>query len=257
MGPLPWPDLPSDPIGVSAHAADALFEVVESALRGGLASPVGNAGNAGRADRSCLADDSCLADAAAVPVPVTDLAGHPAAAELERPQGVFVTLEVGGGLNGCVGTLEAAEPLAVAVATYAYRAAFADPRLPRLTASDWPDLGVKISLLGQLIALTAVGYRHLAAQLRPGRDGLLLAAGSRRATFLPAVWEKVPDPIDFVLRLEDKAGLRSGSWPTGIEAWRYESVELRGAVTGDRLTREAGHVPSAEILPNASPRSVS
>ncbi len=146
---------------------------------------------------------------------------------LREPQGVFVTLEVAGELNGCIGSVVARQPLGVAVPELAWRAAFADPRLPPLTTADYPSLEYKLSLIGPLQPVAADSEVELAAHLEVGVDGVLIRDGSLTATFLPAVWQKIPDPTTFLRHLEAKAGLRPGAWPRGIQAWRYRSTELR------------------------------
>ena len=171
-----------------------------------------------------LADESvrsCLDGGEPVSV---DIATLPAALRAER--GVFVTLHVAGSLNGCIGTLEPVEPLAEAVCRLACEAAFNDPRLPRLRWSDYPDLSSKISVLSPLELLPPMTEDELIAALRPGVDGLLIAAGGRRATFLPTVWEQVPEPRSFLTHLQHKAGLRPGFWPRDSRAWRYTSTEF-------------------------------
>jgi AmmeMemoRadiSam system protein A len=182
-----------------------------------------------------LADLGVRAGLAGEPHPEVD----PAALlpELRRPCGAFVTLEVAGRLNGCIGTIEPVEPLGVAVPRLAWSAAFADPRLPELAAPDYPALEIKISVIGPLEPVAAASEAELAAALRPGVDGLVIRygpsrgpavrGGGARATFLPAVWQKLPDPLDFLRHLEAKAGLRPGDWPPGMQAWRYVSAEYR------------------------------
>ena len=146
---------------------------------------------------------------------------------LRAPSGVFVTLEVDGALNGCIGSVVPAEPLGVAVPGLAWRAAFADPRLPPLTAADYPSLEIKLSLIGPLEAVPAGSEAELAANLRPGVDGVLIRWAAANATFLPAVWRKLPDPENFVRHLQAKAGLRPGQWPPRMEAWRYDTADHR------------------------------
>ena len=148
-------------------------------------------------------------------------------AALREPRGVFVTLEVDGRLNGCIGSVVPAEPLGAAVAELAWRAAFADPRLPPLTPDDYPLLEIKVSLIGPLEPVPAGSESELAANLRPGVDGVLIRWGAANATFLPGVWAKLPDPVTFLRHLQAKAGLRPGHWPRGMEAWRYETAEYR------------------------------
>ncbi len=159
---------------------------------------------------------------------------------LWTPQGAFVTLEVDGRLNGCIGSMVPAQPLGAAVAELAWRAAFADPRLPPLTPADYPSLEIKISLIGPLEPIEAGSEAELAANLRPGVDGVLIRRGAANATFLPAVWAKLPDPLTFLRHLEAKAGLRPGQWPRGIAAWRYRTTEYRRrAVEIDRIRSTA------------------
>ena len=163
------------------------------------------------------------------------LAGHPAptvepstlAPALRERAGVFVTLEVAGELNGCIGTVEAVEPLGAAVPRLAWAAAFSDPRLPALTPADYPSLEIKLSLISPPTAVPSATEGEVLATLRPGVDGLLIRSGAANATFLPAVWDKVPHPLAFLRQLEAKAGLRPGQWPAGTRAWRYQAAEHR------------------------------
>lgn len=174
-----------------------------------------------------LADLGVRAGLAGDGVPRVDPAGlRPAL--LER-RGAFVTLEVSGALNGCIGSVVPAEPVGVAVPTLAWRAAVADPRLPPLTPEDYLSLVVKLSLIGPLEPIPARSAADLAAALRPGVDGLLVRGGTANATFLPAVWRKLDDddPATFLRHLWAKAGLPPGNWPPGMEAWRYESADHR------------------------------
>jgi AmmeMemoRadiSam system protein A len=172
-----------------------------------------------------LADLGVRAGLAGNPEPKVSSETLPPA--LREPSGVFVTLEVDGQLNGCIGSVVPAEPLGPAVAELAWRAAFADPRLPSLTPEDYPLLEIKLSLIGPLEPVPAGSEAELAAGLRPGVDGVLIRWGAANATFLPAVWAKLPDPVTFLRHLQAKAGLRPGQWPSGIETWRYETVDHR------------------------------
>ena len=123
---------------------------------------------------------------------------EPDAEALRRPGATFVTLEQGGALRGCVGTVAASRPLWRDAAHNAVRAA-ADPRLPKVTAADWPALDLHVSVLSPLEPIDASTLDALLGDLRPGVDGLVLAGGDRRATFLPVVWASWPT--------------RAGSWP--------------------------------------------
>jgi AmmeMemoRadiSam system protein A len=155
---------------------------------------------------------------------VPDLSDAPG--EVREPGAAFVTVTVAGDLNGCIGTMEPVEPLGTAVARLAWDAAFADPRLPRLVGDDLPYAGVKISVLGPLEPMACSSEDDLCDALRPGVDGLLLVAGGHRATFLPAVWATLPDPVEFVHHLQAKAGLPRGFWPPSTACFRYEVAEI-------------------------------
>ncbi|MFZ1492904.1 MAG: AmmeMemoRadiSam system protein A, partial [Candidatus Competibacter denitrificans] len=128
--------------------------------------------------------------------------------ETLRPvRATFVTLDIENRLRGCIGTLAARQPLVQDVAEHAYAAAFDDPRFPELTAREFPRLDVHISVLSPAEPLQFDSENALLAQLRPGIDGLILQFRSHRATFLPAVWENLPDPYVFLAQLKQKAGL--------------------------------------------------
>lgn len=138
------------------------------------------------------------------------------------PRATFVTLEdASGALRGCRGVLEPVRPLPRDVAVNAFDTAFADPRFPPVHAGELAGLRISLSVLSPREGLVAPDAEHLARSLRPGVDGLLLEAGACRATFLPKVWEQLPEPADFLGQLWRKAGLPPGSWPAGIRFWRY------------------------------------
>lgn len=140
---------------------------------------------------------------------------------LRRPGAAFVTLRRHGRLLGCVGTLAAVDPLVVTVADRARAAAFDDPRFPGISRGDLPELDVSVSVLSELEPLEPHDYLDLLRTVRPGLDGLLVEAGSHRATLLPAVWHDLPEAGTFVGALWHKAGLEPGTWPAGIRVCRY------------------------------------
>jgi AmmeMemoRadiSam system protein B/AmmeMemoRadiSam system protein A len=119
----------------------------------------------------------------------------------------FVTLTKDGQLRGCIGSLEAARPLAMDVAENALGAAFRDPRFPRLAAEEWPRCQIEVSLLSAPKRIEFADEADLLAQLEPGVDGVILEADGCRATFLPQVWEALPDKRAFLGELVKKAGL--------------------------------------------------
>jgi AmmeMemoRadiSam system protein A len=151
--------------------------------------------------------------------------------ELRRSAGTFVTLNVRGELNGCIGSIESDEPLGVSVARHAWSAAFTDPRLPALRWADYEHLDIEISILSPLAPIAAPSRDELLHLLEPGVHGLLIAAGSRQAVFLPSVWEQLPSASTFLAHLFHKAGLAPGSWPDNLRAFTF---------TADKFGRRAG-----------------
>jgi AmmeMemoRadiSam system protein A len=153
---------------------------------------------------------------------------RPADPDLLAPGACFVTLESRGVLRGCVGSLQPRRPLYLDVTRNA-QSAMNDPRLPAVSADDWPTLDVEVSVLSPLEPVAAGSRDELLAVLRPGVDGLVLAADGRRATFLPAVWAKLPDPARFLAALLAKGRWPAEGWPDGVAAWLYTSAEYTSA----------------------------
>jgi hypothetical protein len=144
-----------------------------------------------------------------------------------RQQGAtFVTLKKDGALRGCIGSLQAVRPLAEDVAQSALGAAFRDPRFAPLTAAEWPACSVEVSLLSAPKPLRFGDEDDLLAQLSPGEDGLILEAGERRATFLPQVWESLPDKRAFLNELLRKAGLAADTRLTRCRISRYRVAKF-------------------------------
>lgn len=133
----------------------------------------------------------------------------------------FVTLHRGADLRGCCGTLDAPRPLAEDVWRNAWASAFNDYRFPSLTVAEWPQVHVHISVLTPPEALEITTEGQLLALLRPLVDGLILESGASRATFLPAVWEQIADPAEFVRHLKVKAGWPAHYWSNRVRAFRY------------------------------------
>jgi AmmeMemoRadiSam system protein A len=145
--------------------------------------------------------------------------------ELAAPGASFVTLELGDCLLGCVGSLSAVRPLGVDVARHAVAAAFDDPRLPPITVSDYENMATKVSVLSPLRPLATDALSDAAARLRPGVDGVVVEHGSRRATFLPSVWAKVPDVTTFLDALWGKAGIPPRTWTPDLRISTYTTTE--------------------------------
>lgn len=144
-------------------------------------------------------------------------------AELTELRATFVTLEISGQLRGCIGMLEAVRPLAEDIAENAFSAAFNDPRFPPLDASELGGLEIHLSILTPAEPVSFSSEQHLVSQLQPGIDGLILQEGHRRGTFLPSVWESLPEPRQFLRHLKQKAGLPLDYWSNTIRIYRYHA----------------------------------
>ena len=149
---------------------------------------------------------------------------HPAIEEAQwlRDHGAcFVTLKQDGRLRGCIGTLKAHRTLLEDVKSNARSAAFRDPRFPPLAAHELDHTTVQISLLSPLEAMSFGDEADALAQLRPGVDGIVFEYGYHQGTFLPQVWEDLPDPAEFMATLKQKAGLPPDFWEPGVKLARY------------------------------------
>ncbi|MBK8639162.1 MAG: AmmeMemoRadiSam system protein A [Chromatiaceae bacterium] len=145
------------------------------------------------------------------------------AAELRAQRAAFVTLQEFGQLRGCIGHLEARQPLVKDVAENAFAAAFRDPRFPPVTARELERLHIEISVLTPPTPLSFGSEQELFALIEPGRDGLILEEGLARGTFLPSVWESLPKPVDFLRHLKRKAGLPENYWSDRLRVSRYRT----------------------------------
>lgn len=160
-----------------------------------------------------------------IPLPV-DLTEIPP--ELAEPRASFVTLTLAGRLRGCIGSLEAVRPLAEDVAHNAFAAAFRDRRFQPVEDWELDRLDIHLSLLTPAEPMVFSSEADLLGQLVPFEDGLILAEGHRRATFLPSVWESLPDAVDFLAHLKQKAGLAPDYWSNSLGAWRYRTEVVEG-----------------------------
>lgn len=139
----------------------------------------------------------------------------------------FVTLRINSSLRGCMGSIQANEALIDNVISNAYNAAFNDPRFSPLQADELTELSIHISVLSPSQPLRFSSERELLPQLRPGIDGLVLRENNHCATFLPSVWDQLPEPDDFLGHLKKKAGLSEHYWSNTLSIERYtvESFE--------------------------------
>ncbi len=140
---------------------------------------------------------------------------------LGAPGAVFVTLTQDGSLRGCIGSLEAHRPLGDDLEHNARAAAFRDPRFPPLSQAELERVRVEVSLLTPAMPMRFSDEADALAQLRPGVDGVILEYGWHRATFLPQVWEQLPEPRLFLAHLKQKAGMAGDFWANDLRLSRY------------------------------------
>jgi AmmeMemoRadiSam system protein A len=145
---------------------------------------------------------------------------------LRAPGACFVTLTRGGALRGCMGSLAPQRPLWRDAMSNAIAAGTRDPRFAPLTRAEADGVRLAISVLGPTEPLAVADRAALLAALRPGRDGLVLEDGARRATFLPKVWEQLATPEAFVAQLSRKAGLPPDHWSDTLRCQRYAALDF-------------------------------
>ena len=148
--------------------------------------------------------------------------------KLKHRRACFVTLRENGELRGCIGAIFPEEPLYKAVIRMATRAATRDPRFPPVSAEELEKLHVEISVLSEPAPLEFDSPQELLEKLRPNIDGVVLKLGPNKATFLPQVWEQLPDGREFLARLCVKASLTPTAWKAPklkIETYQVEAFE--------------------------------
>lgn len=148
---------------------------------------------------------------------------------LLAPRAAFITLTLSGELRGCCGTTEPQRTLVEEVWRSAWLSAFADPRFAPVAAAEVASLRIAISVLGALEPIACGSEAELIESLVPGVDGLVFRCGAARATFLPAVWQSLKEPREFVAQLRRKAGLQGPVWPAGMTAFRYRTETFDSA----------------------------
>ncbi len=153
---------------------------------------------------------------------------HPTALDLSRysklllePGACFVTLHLGKHLRGCIGSLQAHQPLIADVALNAFNAAFGDPRFLPITETEFPKISLDISVLSAPKPMQFSSEADLISQLQPGIDGLIISDHGHRGTFLPSVWDQLPDPTTFLNHLKLKAGIPTNYWSNTLTVQRY------------------------------------
>ena len=143
---------------------------------------------------------------------------QPATGVGARVGGAFVTLHSRGDLRGCIGHVEATEPLVSVIVRCAVAACSADPRFPPVTAAELPNIDIELSLLGPLDPVTDVG------DIEVGRHGLVVERRGQRGLLLPQVatewrWDREA----FLSHTCRKAGLPNDAWQRGAKLWKFEA----------------------------------
>ena len=136
----------------------------------------------------------------------------PDSSKLLERRGTFVTLTIEGGLRGCIGNIIPQESLIKSVKANAINAAFHDPRFPPLSRKEWDKVKIEISILTDPKPLDYSDSNDLLEKLKPERDGVIIKKGYHQATFLPQVWEQLPNKKEFLTHLCLKAGLDGDQW---------------------------------------------
>lgn len=207
----------SAPSDLPADAGPVLLSIARRALEDALGIDSADAAEAVNTTDS--ADTTTTTDS--TDTQAQDSPDHSSLDWLHAPGASFVTLTEGGRLRGCIGTLTAHQPLEADVAEHAVDAAFHDPRFPAVRAWEYPFLDVEVSVLGSPHSIDASSREAVEHALEPGMDGLILGDGRHRATYLPQVWDQLPDPHDFVGQLLLKAGLPRDYWSDDMTAQTY------------------------------------
>jgi len=161
----------------------------------------------------------------------------PAHPDLLRPGATFVTLFHRGELRGCIGSLKATRELGCDVRENALAAAFRDPRFAPLTVAEFQATWVEVSLLSAAEKVRFETESELRMRLRPGIDGVTLELDDRRATFLPQVWETLPEPADFLAALKHKAGFPLDFWSPRLNVALYRVTKWKERENGSEGAR--------------------
>lgn len=148
---------------------------------------------------------------------------------MQKTGASFITLMLSDKLRGCIGSLQAHRALGIDIRENALAAAFRDPRFPPLNRTEFDRMHIEISVLTPPQPLQFQNEADLLEQLRPGVDGLILQHQQQRSTFLPQVWEQIPDPRAFFNELKRKAELPTDFWSPALQVSRYQVTKWREA----------------------------
>ncbi len=154
--------------------------------------------------------------------------------QLREPGASFVTLTIGGQLRGCIGSVEAYQPLVEDVRDNAIKAAFGDPRFPPLSHPELDAIEIEVSVLTHPEPISFTDTEDLLRQIQPGVDGLILEYGYFRGLFLPQVWKQLPGKQEFMTHLSMKAGLPSDAYKyPGVTIKRFHVLAFSESEIGD------------------------
>jgi len=147
---------------------------------------------------------------------------------LQADGATFITLTKNGHLRGCIGTMEPYQPLIADVQEHAVAAALSDYRFPKVTQDELGQIRIEVSRLTPLKRLPYKETEELVKALRIGVDGVLIRNEGRQATFLPQVWEQLPQPDQFLSQLCLKMGAPADLWKTQpMEVFTYQVEKFK------------------------------
>jgi len=146
---------------------------------------------------------------------------------LQETVATFVTLTMHGQLRGCIGSLHPHRSLVEDVQSNAVAAAFRDPRFSPLGREEYDDVNIEVSVLSPLEPIHARNENIALSRISKGTDGIVFKYGAHQATFLPQVWEQLPDPGEFMAHLKQKAGLPADFWHPEVLLYKYQVSKYR------------------------------
>jgi AmmeMemoRadiSam system protein A len=146
---------------------------------------------------------------------------------LEAAAACFVTLNLGGELRGCIGSLEASDMLINDLISNAYNAAFLDPRFLELTQAEYAKVDLEISILTPALKIDYKDIADLKSKIKVGIHGVVLKKEDKRSTFLPQVWEQLPNFEEFFEKLLFKGSFDEKSLEMGIDVLVYEVIKVK------------------------------
>ncbi|MCX8016193.1 MAG: AmmeMemoRadiSam system protein A [Patescibacteria group bacterium] len=139
---------------------------------------------------------------------------------LKEKRATFVTLTENGHLRGCIGHLEAIQPLFQDIIENSVNAAFFDFRFFPVNQKELEKIKIEVSILTPPQELQYKNPSDLLNLIRPHIDGVILQKDFYQATYLPQVWEEIPDKEEFLSSLALKAGLPS-------DVWKKEKIDIK------------------------------